>query len=166
MYKPVLVLNASYEPIRITAARYALKLIVKGAAVIEADHDRECYPGMLLPSVVRLSKYCRVPHIAVMPHNRNVYLRDGHCCQYCGRRFSAGLLTVDHVVPKSQGGMTVWENLVAACKPCNQRKANKTPEQAEMPLLSKPRQRTIHTSKYMMRIMGADDPKWREYLYY
>jgi 5-methylcytosine-specific restriction endonuclease McrA len=134
--------------------------------VVEVSHDREVHRGYMLPSVVRLSYYRRVPHMKVLPHNRNIFLRDGYRCQYCGLEFSHKDLTVDHVHPKSKGGPSTWEKLVACCQPCNRGKANKTPEQAGMVLLRRPRPSGIHTSRHMMRIKGGADPRWQKYLYF
>jgi 5-methylcytosine-specific restriction endonuclease McrA len=165
MAQPVLVLNSSYEPIRIAEGRDALKLIVKGKARAEEELDIKVYAGILMPSVVRLSLFRRVPRIRVQPHRKNIYLRDGYRCQYCGVRFKAQALTLDHIIPKAQGGLDTWENLVACCSSCNKKKGAQTPEQAGMPLLQNPWPSSIHTSRHLMRLMGQDDPKWSRYLY-
>lgn len=163
---PVLVLNASYEPIHITHAKRALKWMVKGGIVVEAEKPHEIRRGVKLPSVVRLVEFRKVPRMIVRCSRKNVLLRDGYRCQYCGNIFHRRDLTLDHVVPKAQGGIGTWENLVAACHDCNHRKADRTPEQAQMKLLRRPRPLTIHTSRHMMRIMGSEDPAWRKFLYY
>lgn len=163
---PVLILNASYEPIHIASARRALALLIKGIAAREEEHDREVVPGFRVPSVVRLVEYRRVPHHRVKPDHRHIYLRDGYCCQYCGKQFSYKELTLDHIIPKAQGGPSTWENLVAACQPCNHTKADRTPEQAGMKLLHKPRPMSMHTSRHMLRMIGSTEPKWHQYLYY
>lgn len=166
MERPVLMLNAAFEPISIAAARDALRLVVNSKAFIVVGlGDLEVYRGIPMPSVVRLAQYRHVPHVKVQPRRRNIYLRDGYRCQYCGERFNGKDLTLDHVIPKAQKGPDTWENLVACCTPCNRRKANRTPLQAGMPLLRKPRPMNIHTNRHMMRLMGSEDPAWREYLY-
>lgn len=94
-----------------------------------------------VPSVLRLKSYIRHNRKARVRFCReNVYIRDGFVCQYCTRRFERKELTLDHVFPASKGGLKSWMNVVTACRSCNQRKANRTPEQARMPLLNRPEQ--------------------------
>ncbi|HWL10073.1 MAG TPA: HNH endonuclease [Planctomicrobium sp.] len=90
------------------------------------------------PRVVRLTSYDRLPRHTVKFNRRNIFLRDGHRCQYCGKRFSTPRLSLDHVVPKSQGGKENWENIVCACLKCNVDKGGRTPAEAGMKLLQKP----------------------------
>jgi 5-methylcytosine-specific restriction endonuclease McrA len=166
MDRPVLVLNASYEPLRFAAARDAIKLICKAVALAEVEHDQEIHRGIKLPSVVRLIEFRKVPHIRTRPSARNIFLRDDYQCQYCGEHFHVRDLTLDHVTPRAQGGPDTWENLVTACKSCNGKKADRTPEEAGMVLLNRPRPATIHTSRHLMRKIGHRDPAWRQFLYY
>jgi 5-methylcytosine-specific restriction endonuclease McrA len=166
MLQPVLVLNATYEPVNITGATRALVLVVKGAAVVEEARDVRAHRDYMIPSVVRLREYRRIPHRAQVLSHKNIYMRDGYTCQYCGEQFKARDLTWDHVIPVAQGGLNRWENLVACCGPCNRRKNDKTPEQAGMKLLRVPRPLTIHTSRSMMRMMGHEETSWRKYLYF
>ncbi|MFN0199503.1 MAG: HNH endonuclease [Planctomycetaceae bacterium] len=91
-----------------------------------------------VPRIVRLVKYDRYPRNAVKFNRRNVFLRDENCCQYCGNRFGAQNLSLDHVVPRSQGGLTTWENVVCACLRCNIRKGGRTPLEAGMLLRTVP----------------------------
>lgn len=92
-----------------------------------------------VPSIIRLRRFVRHRPAPVIRFSReNVYLRDNLSCQYCGIRHSFGELTLDHVVPVSHGGRKSWTNVVTACRKCNQRKGNRTPDQAAMPLLSRP----------------------------
>lgn len=180
--RPVLVLNASFEPIHIADARRALKLIFKGVAKAEHVHeDFEIRKGLFLPNVVRLLEYRRVPYIQVQAKSKTIHLRDRYTCQYCGRKLPSKELTLDHIVPRSHGGKDTWENLVTACQPCNGLKGDRflhegirypmefpVPELRgqTMTLQRRPRPVSIHTSRHMMRIMGGHDPVWREYLYY
>jgi len=90
------------------------------------------------PRVVRLLSYERVPRNTVKFNRRNIFLRDGHRCQYCGKRFSSPRLSLDHVLPKSRGGADTWENIVCACLKCNVDKGGRTPAEAGMKLLQKP----------------------------
>jgi 5-methylcytosine-specific restriction endonuclease McrA len=166
MTMPVLVLNASYEPVNITRARRALVLLIKGAAVIEEAHDRFVHIGLQLPCVIRLRQYRRLPSRIQTLSRKNILIRDGHMCQYCGERFVSCALELEHVIPRAQGGKSTWENLVAACRDCNARKADRTPVEAGMKLLRQPRRMTIHTSRGLIRQTGIDEEKWRKYLYY
>jgi 5-methylcytosine-specific restriction endonuclease McrA len=163
---PVLVLNASFEPIAICTAKRALKMWSKGVARVEETYDRLFYRTMLLPSVVRLSHYRHVPVRKHTVSRRNIFLRDRHTCQYCAEKMVPAKLTLDHVMPRSRGGLSLWENLVTCCYGCNNRKGNRTPEEAGMTLLSVPRAMTLHSSRHLMRTMGADESTWRKYLYY
>ncbi len=166
MTQPVLVLNASYEPVNITGARRAIVLVLKGVAVVEESRDVAIHRELYLPSVVRLQQYRRLPQRVQMLSRKNIYVRDGYMCQYCGGVFIARDLTLDHVVPRSKGGESSWENLVAACQPCNRKKNDRTPEQAGMKLMRMPKPVTIHTSRSMMRLMGHQEEAWKKYLYF
>jgi 5-methylcytosine-specific restriction endonuclease McrA len=106
---------------------------LEGEAFIATAHAR-----LRAPEVVVLTNYDRVPNRTVPFSRRNVFKRDRSTCQYCGRRPAADDLTIDHVVPRAQGGLSTWENCVLACVDCNSRKANRTPEQAHMPLKKRP----------------------------
>jgi 5-methylcytosine-specific restriction endonuclease McrA len=163
---PALVLNASFEPIAICTAKRALKMWAKGIARIEETYERMFYRSMYLPSVVRLSFYRRVPIRKHTVSRRNILFRDRHTCQYCAVRLVAAKLTLDHVVPRSRGGQSSWENLVACCYACNNRKGDRTPEEAGMELLTRPRAMSLHTARYLIRRMGEDEMTWRKYLYY
>ncbi len=169
LQKPVLVLNASYEPINICAARRALVLVLKGVASAEELSSQvihSCRRQMNLPSVIRLLEYRRIPHQTRALSRKNILMRDRYTCQYCQRPLPSGELTLDHVVPRSRHGETTWENLVACCHVCNNRKGNRTPEEAGMRLLRSPRPFTLHTSRHLMRLLGRSDEKWRKYLFY
>ena len=163
---PVLVLNASYEPLTISSAKRVLASIVKGIAVVEEARDFMVHPRYRCPSVVRLKDFRHVPRRHLIVSRKNILLRDGWVCQYCGLKFRPAQLTMDHVMPSSRGGQDRWENLVTACKPCNHRKNDRTPEEAGMPLLRIPRPLTIHTSRSMMRLAGHEEEAWRKYLYF
>lgn len=166
MTQPVLVLNASYEPVNITGARRAIVLVLKGVAVIEESRDTRVHSDLYLPSVVRLQQYRRIPQRVQMLSRKNIYVRDSYTCQYCGRVFTARELTLDHVLPRSKGGASNWENLVAACQACNRTKNDRTPEQAGMKLLRMPKPVTIHSSRSMMRMMGHQEEAWKKYLFF
>lgn len=166
---PVLVLNASYEPIHVCAARRALVLMFKGVAVAQECHQHELRSpttAFAAPSVIRLIEYRRIPRQTRALSRKNILIRDHHTCQYCGRRGGAGDLTLDHVLPRSRGGGGSWENLVAACRPCNNRKGDRLPEEAGMKLRKKPKPFTLHTSRSLMRQLGGQQTTWRKYLFY
>jgi 5-methylcytosine-specific restriction endonuclease McrA len=139
----VLVLNASYEPLNVTSVRRAHVLVFKGKAEVVEQLRQPLHSATATfpwPHVIRLVKFVRVPRAVKRKISRRaLFARDGHRCVYCG---STGRLTLDHVVPRSRGGDSVWENVVTSCAPCNLRKGNRTPEEVEMRLLVKPREPT------------------------
>ena len=130
----MLVLNASYEPINVCTVRRAVVLLLKDKADVIEQADRELHSERMTltrPAVIRLRTYVHVPRDV---HRRKitrraVFARAGWTCQYCGSRSS---LTVDHVVPRSKGGSSTWDNIVASCAPCNRRKADHLPDKAGM----------------------------------
>src|ERR1700689_2387420 len=116
LQKPVLVLNASYEPINICAARRALVLVLKGVASAEEEatlHVCRARNTVSVPSVIRLLEYRRIPHQTRALSRKNILMRDRYTCQYCLKILPTGDLTLDHVIPRSRGGSSTWENLVA-----------------------------------------------------
>jgi 5-methylcytosine-specific restriction endonuclease McrA len=170
MQTPVLVLNASYEPINICGARRALVLVLKGVARTEEEQGAMLHAArvqMAMPSVIRLLEYRRIPHQTRALSRKNILLRDRNSCQYCSVVLTAGELTLDHVIPRSRGGLSTWENLVACCHSCNRRKGNQMlHEMTEMRLLREPRPFSLHTSRHIMRMIGSADAAWRKYLYF
>jgi 5-methylcytosine-specific restriction endonuclease McrA len=157
--RATLVLNRHWQPIHVTTVVRALVLLWNDSArVVEPDefrlyawddwarltppHDGPCIrtarARLRVPEVVCLSHYDRLPTTAVTFSRRNVAKRDHHVCQYCGAQPGWERITVDHVIPRSQGGASSWTNCVAACVACNARKADRTPEQAGMSLRKRP----------------------------
>jgi 5-methylcytosine-specific restriction endonuclease McrA len=140
----VLVLNASYEPLQLVPVRRAVVLLLQEKAeLVEATEQKLRARSIAfdVPIVIRLVRYIKIPRRLRLPcSRRGVLARDRETCQYCGSMPGRLQLTVDHVLPRSQGGQTTWENVVAACRDCNHRKGGRTPEQANMLLLSRPRQ--------------------------
>lgn len=138
-----LVLNSSYEPLRIVSWQKALVLWFQDKVEILEFHTtfvRSVSATFNLPSVLKLKHYIKPKRIdGVRFCRENVYIRDNFTCQYCITKFAAKELTIDHVLPASQGGPKTWTNVVTACRKCNQTKANRTPEKAKMPLLRPPR---------------------------
>lgn len=137
-----LMLNASYEPMRVVSWQKALVLWFQDKVDIVEYHTafaKSVQKSFQLPSIVKLRAYIRPRNHAVRFSRENVYIRDDYTCQYCGDRLHPKQLTLDHVVPASKQGKKSWTNVVAACRHCNQRKADRTPDEASMPLLSQPR---------------------------
>src|ERR1700694_2095801 len=115
MRAPVLVLNASYEPINVCAARRALVLVLKGVAMTEEENGHFLHSArvaMRLPSVIRLLEDRRIPHQSRALSRKNILLRDRNTCQYCATVLPSSELTLDHVVPRARGGSSTWANLV------------------------------------------------------
>ncbi len=167
--RPVLVLNATYEPIHVCAVRRALILLVKGVAhTEEAGEGRVHSPSrsLAIPSVIRLLEYRRIPRQMRAISRKNILVRDQHTCQYCNVQFGAGELTLDHVVPRSRGGANTWENLVACCLSCNNRKGDRLPHEAAMSLQRQPKPFSLHTSRSLMRQLGNHQEEWRKYLFF
>ena len=154
----VLVLNASYEPLNVTTVRRAHVLVFKGKAEVIEELDqplRSATGAFPWPHVIRLVQYVRVPRTLQRKISRRaLFARDGWRCMYCGT--TTGRLTLDHVVPRSRGGDSVWENVVTSCAPCNMRKGNRLPHEIEMPLRKPPR-RTRAGALHPPR--DAEDPE-------
>lgn len=133
----VLLLNASDEPLRVCTWRRALMLVLKGKAdeISSIDSFVEMQESDV-PHIIKMRYYVAVPKTELPFSKQNIFVRDDYTCQYCGKKHTR--LTLDHVFPKSRGGDYSWENIVAACPECNQKKADRTPEEARMPLLRKP----------------------------
>ncbi len=186
----VLVLNRLWQPVNIVGVLRAMNLLLRGRASAvhaEGEGPHQVFPAVewfahslrnpppaadgvrsacaliRVPRVLLLGLYDRVPRREIRFSRRNVYLRDDHTCQYCGRQFREEELNLDHVVPRDVGGRTSWENIVTACVRCNSRKANRLPEQAGMTLRrapAKPRWRLVTASALSEDELAA----WRNFL--
>jgi 5-methylcytosine-specific restriction endonuclease McrA len=161
----VLVLNASYEPLSFISVRRAVVLLLREKAeALETDIARHLHAEQVavpVPLVIRLVTYVRIPYRLSVPLTRRALLsRDGHTCQYCGT--PDGPLTVDHVVPRSRGGQTAWENCVVACARCNHRKGNQTPEEAGLRLRQPPRKPAYVAVALLGEARGND--VWQRYI--
>jgi 5-methylcytosine-specific restriction endonuclease McrA len=160
----VLVLNASYEPLNVCSMRRAHVLVWKGKAEVIESHDRplrSAASAFVRPHVIRLLQYVRVPRaIKRRISRRALFARDGWKCVYCGT--GSGRLTLDHVIPRSRGGDSVWENVVTACAPCNLRKGDRLLEEAAMSLPRPPR---APAPVLFIRLATQRVPEsWRQYL--
>ncbi|AUY49279.1 HNH endonuclease [Streptomyces sp. CB01881] len=164
--RSTLVLNASYEPLTTVSLQRAVVLVLQDKAVVEQAHPLRSVRGtgitVPVPRVIRLQRYVRVPFRQQAPWSRRgVLVRDQHLCAYCGRRAT----TVDHLQPRSRGGVDSWMNTVAACAEDNQRKADRTPEQAGMKLLRKPFVPTPQATLMMaLGLRGSDVRELAEWL--
>ncbi len=112
-----------------------------------------------LPSIIRLFRYVNLPYKGVMLSRQNIFKRDGGKCQYCG---STKDLTLDHVIPRSKGGRSSWDNLVSACKNCNSKKGDFTPEEANMPLKRRPFKPSF--IMFLRDFSGPVEEDWKPYL--
>jgi hypothetical protein len=145
----VLVLNATYEPLNTVSLPRAVALLLDDKAeIVEAAEAwlRSQHMTLPMPLVIRLTRRC-------------VLSRDGCACQYCGRTLTSAELTLDHVLPRSRGGKTTWENVVAACKLCNHRKGDRTPAEAHMRLRRQP-----FRPRYLALVVLDLPLAWRKYL--
>ncbi|MEN9749848.1 MAG: hypothetical protein RL149_926 [Actinomycetota bacterium] len=158
-----LVLNAGYEPLAVVSFRRALMLVLNQKAVVLEQNEtvrvHSASGSFELPSVILLSRYVRVPGSREIPvSRRGVLRRDGHHCAYCGRAAN----TIDHVQPKSRGGADSWENLVACCLRCNNKKSDKTLAEIGWSLSFTPRM--PHGTSWMVRGAEQAEPEWHNYL--
>jgi 5-methylcytosine-specific restriction endonuclease McrA len=166
-----LLLNATYEPLKVVHWQKAMTLWCQGKVEIIASHDREIRAvsfSLKLPSVIRLLRYVRIKkRFDYVPFSRaNIYARDGYTCQYCADKLPTQELTFDHVVPVSQGGRKDWGNIVTCCVSCNRRKGGRTPEEARMRLVKPPRRpNSAPAIRITIGLRDAPD-SWRDYLYW
>lgn len=188
----VLLLNRLYLAVRVISAKRALTMVYRDLAEIIAvengqylsydfadwvevsqakarfepeQHDwiRTVRFQVAVPKIVRLLGYDRLPRTDVKLNRRNLFARDNNVCQYCGRRFPTSELSVDHVVPRSQGGTTCWENVVCACVKCNVKKGGRTPEQAHLHLVTRPR-RPRRSPVVTVKLSDAKYASWKQFL--
>ena len=162
----VLVLNATYEPLNVVSVRRAVILLLKEKAEVLEATDRRIRAASVsvpVPLVIRLVYYVRVPRRLDIPlTRRTVLLRDNYTCQYCGSQPAKSNLTIDHVLPKVRGGKTTWDNVVCACKRCNLRKGSKPPQEANMPLRSKPGRPKFVALVFLSHARGNE--VWNKYI--
>lgn len=185
---PVLVLNRYWQPVHTCSVRRSIRLLCTGhaqAVQVEGEevyraHDLQSwirysaeFPGgarlhstqisLRVPSVLVLAFYTRVPRMEVRFSRRNVFLRDAHTCQYCGKKLPEEELNLDHVMPRDKGGITSWENIVTSCFRCNTRKANKLPDEAGMRPKSRPVAPRWHPL-FGLGASGCSDESWQRFL--
>lgn len=166
-----LLLNATFEPLKIISWQRAITLITQGKVEVIESYDRDVRGVSItfkLPSILRLLKLARVRRTSreVRFSRANIYLRDKYTCQYCGVKYPAEDLTFDHVVPQVQGGEVSWENIVTACLSCNNRKGGRTPREARMRLIRQP-SKPAWIPVITLTIGFRHAPlSWRDYLYW
>ncbi len=170
-FAPTLLLNATYEPLKVIAWHKAIHLLCLGKVEVVEEYEQEIRSvsfTLKLPAVLRLLNFIKVkpPASWVKFSRANIYARDDYRCQYCGDRYRTEDLTFDHVIPAAFGGEKRWDNIVTCCIDCNRRKGGRTPQQARMKLVRKP-ERPGWLPRTSVRMSLRDTPEcWRDYLYW
>lgn len=165
-----LVLDMGYQPHRIVSWQRAVTMLFQGKVEIVEEYDETIYSGvtftMQMPAVVRLLR--KVARKKAVKFSRmNVLTRDDWTCQYCGKRLPTKKLNYDHVIPRSQGGKTVWENIVTSCYDCNDRKRDRTPQQAGMHLRKPPvKPRSLPVVAFHVDAGDSIPDAWRNFIYW
>ena len=188
----VLLLNRLYMALRVVSARRAMTLVYRELAEVVSvedgqylsydfddwvevsaakasfepdEHDwiRTVRFQIAVPKIIRLLVFDKVPRVGVKLNRRNLFARDHNRCQYCGRRIPTSDLSIDHLVPRSQGGTTCWENVVCACTGCNVKKGGRTPEQAHMRLIAAPR-RPRRSPILTVKLSDSRYASWKQFL--
>ena len=160
----VLVLNQSYEPLMVIGARRAIILLLsEKVESLENYHEifHSVYLSLPLPSVIKLKEYAKIRRKEIVLSRKNILKRDNHTCQYCGKKSVP--MTIDHIISRNKGGGDSWDNLVAACVPCNTKKGNHSLRQIQMDLSKIPRKPTmiLHLQKFVKQFQSS----WRPYLF-
>ena len=188
----VLMLNRLYMAVRVINARRAMSLLYQDAAEVVSLEDGQCLSydfdtwvevseakhrfepeqhdwirtvrfQVAVPKIVRLLVFDRLPRTVVKLNRRNLFARDQNRCQYCGKRFQASELSLDHVIPRSQGGENSWENIVCACVRCNVKKGGQTPRQAGMQLICEPK-RPRRSPALTVKLSHSKYASWKQFL--
>lgn len=188
----VLVLNRSYVAVHVVAVRRAFVLLYRDLAEVvqienghyasydfdswltlsqlhadertgDGDWVQSVRFAVEAPRVIRLMAYDRVPRLTLRFNRRNLFARDNHSCQYCGQTFPMSQLSIDHVMPRSRGGETTWENAVCSCLPCNTKKGGRTPQEARMRLL-RPPARPSHNPLLALKLSNPKYASWKTFL--
>ncbi|MGB3304710.1 MAG: HNH endonuclease [Thermomicrobiales bacterium] len=166
MNNAVLVLNQNYEPLNVCNIRRALVMVIDGKAeVLEASPHGIATASTVFtaPSVIRLMYLIRRPRPRVKLTRREIFIRDGYTCQYCGRQGHE--LTIDHVIPRSRGGLHSWDNVVSACRACNHRKGGKSIAEARMLLRKQPHEpRAGMYYTIERRLNSSIEDAWQKFL--
>jgi 5-methylcytosine-specific restriction endonuclease McrA len=188
----VLLLNRLYMALRVVSAKRAMTMVYRELAEVVAVEDgqylsydfndwlevsaakatfeperhdwiRTVRFQIAVPRIIRLLAYDKLPKVGVKLNRRNLFARDQNCCQYCGRRFPTSDLSIDHLIPRSQGGTTCWENVVCSCTRCNVKKGGRTPAQANMHLVVRPR-RPRRSPILTIKLSDSRYASWKQFL--
>ena len=165
----VLLLNITYEPLKVINWKKAITLLFLEKVEVLEEYGREIHSvsfTIKLPAVVRLLRMAKKPKTPVRFSRQNIYARDKYRCQYCGRRCPSEELTYDHVIPKFRGGKTEWTNIVTCCMKCNRKKGGRTPAEAHMKLVRKPKRPTWLPAVRITIGFREVPQSWRDYLYW
>ena len=169
MTTQTLVLSQGYEPIKIVSWQRAITLLSLGKVEVIEEYDQNIRSTSIvikMPAVIRLLRAFRRRKAPLKFSRINIYGRDKFRCQYCGDKITMKSGTFDHVIPRSQGGRTIWENIVTSCTPCNSRKGGRTPAQAGMKLKTTPIRPTwVPVMAFQVSMSSAPDA-WRDYIYW
>lgn len=170
MMRRTLLLNSTFEPLKIISWQRAVALWFEDKVEIVQSYDdfelKSPSITMKCPAVVRLVQFVRSHRHKVKFSRANVFGRDKYTCQYCGDQPGTQDLTYDHVLPRSKGGKTEWGNIVTCCIECNKKKADRTPEQARMKLMSKPVKPAMRPETLIALALPHTPDEWRDYLYW
>jgi len=168
MMEWTLLLNSTFEPVKVVSWKKAIVMVLLEKVEVVEEYDRMIRGislGLRLPAVIRLNRYIKKRTPIIKFSRQNLYIRDGGRCQYCGSPFSHKELTYDHVIPRSKGGETEWTNVVTCCVKCNLKKGGRTPEEAGMFLIRKPKA-PIWIPLLTMSLGLKETPEpWKDYLY-
>ena len=164
-------LNSSYEPMKVIDWTRAVCMWLDDKAEILATYSERVYDALrdwsgFMPAVIRMKKYVNFNKQKVKFSRINVFGRDHFTCQYCSAQPGTSSLTYDHVLPRSRGGKTCWTNIVTACISCNSKKADKTPEEARMPLKALPKKPTVRPQLQLALSKPNTPEEWRDYVYW
>jgi 5-methylcytosine-specific restriction endonuclease McrA len=163
-----LLLNSTFEPLKVVTWKKAVTMLVLGKVEVVEEYERMIRGvsfALRLPAVIRLTRFIKKRTPGVKFSRQNLYVRDKGRCQYCGTPFDHKELTYDHIIPRSKGGQTEWTNVVTCCVACNLKKGGRTPEEAGMSLIRKPKVPIwIPLLTMSLGIEETPDP-WKDYLY-
>lgn len=164
-----LLLNSTFEPLRVISWQRAIVLWFDGKVEVVEEYDDFNLTSVSLtikcPAVVRLLEYVSGRKNKVKFSRINVFSRDYYTCQYCGVQPGSSRLTYDHVIPRAQGGKTVWENIVTCCTTCNTKKGARTPQEAKMALRANPAKPDWSPRRIVLGMPSTPD-QWRDWLYW
>jgi len=165
----VLLLNITFEPLKVINWKKAIIMLTLGKVEVIEEYTKEVHSvsfAIKLPAVIRLLRFVKRPKIPVRFSRQNIYIRDDHKCQYCGKRLTPNELTWDHVLPRAHGGKTEWKNVVTCCVKCNRKKGGRLPSEASMVLIKKPIiPKWLPILKVTLRFKHTPQ-SWRDYIYW